>query len=471
MIERTFQDIPEGKLSEADRQSYLVDLGWSGGMTWEDLLRSRRVLMISEAGAGKTHECRERAKRLCAAGEPAFFIELAALATGDLRSQLDGDEEARLDAWLSSQSDIATFFLDSIDELKLTLGSFEQALKRLKKGIDGQLGRARIVTTTRPTAFDERLLRDILPVPPVSTSVPNEETFANFAMGAHPTQQAGDEDDNAPDWRTIALMPLSDAQIAEFAKDQGIDEPAALLEDLKRRNAQEFARRPQNLIELCADWREHKRIRTHRDQVAANVRVKLQPRDNGRELAELSADKAIEGATRESRLWNEFVARYHYLGYKTLVGAQMRYAVHDRNGWPVAMLGFSTAAWKLAPRDNFIGWTPEKREKNLSLVIDNPRFLILPWIEIPNLGSHILAIVRRRLPTDWTERYNITPVLIETFVETPRYTGAVYRASGWTRVGTTRGRGRYDRLTKRAQPKKDIWLRSLRKDWRRTLNR
>ena len=136
--------------------------------------------------------------------------------------------------------------------------------------------------------------------------------------------------------------------------------------------------------------------------------------------------RAVVHSTREGRLWNEFVARYHYLGYKTLVGAQMRYAAHDRNGWPVAMLGFSTAAWKLAPRDNFIGWTPDKREKNLPLVVDNPRFLILPWIEIPNLGSHILAIVRRRLPLDWTERYGTTPVLIETFVETPRYTGAVY---------------------------------------------
>ena len=175
--------------------------------------------------------------------------------------------------------------------------------------------------------------------------------------------------------------------------------------------------------------------------------------------------------TREGKLWNEFVARYHYLGYKPLVGAQMRYAVHDRDGWPLAMLGFSTAAWKLAPRDRFIGWTPEMREKNLPLVVDNPRFLILPWVEIPNLGSHILAIVRRRLPGDWTERYNTTPVLIETFVETPRYTGAVYKASGWIPVGATQGRGRYDRHTKRAQPKKDIWLRPLRKDWKRTLNR
>ena len=92
----------------------------------------------------------------------------------------------------------------------------------------------------------------------------------------------------------------------------------------------------------------------------------------------------------------------------------MRYAVHDRDGWPLAMLGFSTAARKLAPRDRFIGWTPQKREKNLPLVIDNPRFLILPWIAIPNLGSHILSLVRRQLPEDWTERYNTTPVLIET---------------------------------------------------------
>ena len=114
-------------------------------------------------------------------------------------------------------------------------------------------------------------------------------------------------------------------------------------------------------------------------------------------------------------------------------------AVSSTTARPLAMLGFSTAAWKLAPRDRFIGWSQELREKNLRRVVDNPRFLILPWIHIPNLGSHILAIVRRQLPVDWTARYNTTPVLIETFVETPRHTGAVYRASGWTRVGATQG--------------------------------
>ena len=181
--------------------------------------------------------------------------------------------------------------------------------------------------------------------------------------------------------------------------------------------------------------------------------------------------RTVVRGTREGKLWNEFVARYHYLGYTPLVGAQMRYAVHDRNGWPLAMLGFSTAAWRLAPRDSFIGWTPELREKNLPLVVDNPRFLILPWVTIPNLGSHILSIIRRKLPEDWTARYNTTPVLVETFVEIPRHTGAVYRASGWIRVGTTKGRGRYDRYKKFDKPQKDIWLRPLRKDWKRTLNR
>ena len=107
--------------------------------------------------------------------------------------------------------------------------------------------------------------------------------------------------------------------------------------------------------------------------------------------------RTVVRGTRESKLWNEFVARCRYLGHKTLVGAQMRYAVHDRNGWPLAMIGFSTAAWKLAPRDSFIGWTPQLREKNLPLAVDNPRFLILPWITIPNLGSHRCGINSRSL--------------------------------------------------------------------------
>ena len=179
----------------------------------------------------------------------------------------------------------------------------------------------------------------------------------------------------------------------------------------------------------------------------------------------------VTGAGRAaSATWNGFIARWHYLGYTPLIGAQMRYAVQDREGRPLAMLGFSAAAWKTAPRDDFIGWSPEVRERNLYRVIDNSRFLIMPWVRIPNLASHILSQARRQLPQDWDTQYKVTPVLMETFVEIPRFTGALYKASGWTRVGTTQGRGRYDRKNEYAKPRKDIWLCPLRKDWKRTLN-
>ncbi|EHJ93522.1 NACHT domain-containing protein [Vreelandella boliviensis] len=298
MIKRTFKDIPDGKITEADQQSFLVGLGWARGVTWDDLLHSKRVLIISEAGAGKTYECRKQSERLWAAGEPAFFVELAALATEEFRSLVDADEEARLDAWLASQSEVATFFLDSIDELKLTLGSFERALKRLKKCIGNQLHRSRVVITTRPIPFDEQLVRNVLPVPLAPSLNSDEEAFAKIAMREHQEQHGDRSKNQSPDWRSVALMPLSDKQIVDFCRHQGVSDPYLFFEDLQRRNALEFARRPQDLIELCADWREHKRIRTHRDQVATNVRVKLLPRDDRPEPAELSVDKAIEGASR-----------------------------------------------------------------------------------------------------------------------------------------------------------------------------
>jgi hypothetical protein len=298
-IQRTFQNIPEGKLSKSDHQFYLVNLGWSSGTGWHELLRSKRVLIVSEAGAGKTYECSAQRDRLKSEGQPAFYLELARLAAcSDLRSLLDHEEETHLDEWLASQAEIATFFLDSIDELKLSLGSFEEALKRLGKGIAGQLGRARIVITTRPVPFDEQLIRRLLPLPEAHEFEANGESFARIAMGRRSDEQKVGEKDKAPDWRTVALMPFSDAQIEEFSRDQGVSDSTTLLADLKRRNAEEFARRPQDLIELCADWRRFKRIRTHNEQVASNIHIKLKPREDRREPAELSVAKAIEGASR-----------------------------------------------------------------------------------------------------------------------------------------------------------------------------
>lgn len=297
-MQRSFREIFKDNVGEADQQSFLVSLGWSRAPEWGQLLESRRVLIISEAGAGKTYECRAQRQRLWEAGEPAFILELATLANSDVCSMLNHDEQVRLDAWLASQSDVATFFLDSIDELKLSLGSFEQALKRLNKAIAGQLARTRIVITTRPVPFDEELVRRLLPVPLQPDTEATGDTFAQIALHGRANRQQASQDTGPTDWRTVALMPLSDEQIAQFARDQGVDDPQTLLEDLRRRNAQEFARRPQDLLELCADWRDFKRIRTHREQVASNIRIKLKPREDRREPAELSVDKAIDGASR-----------------------------------------------------------------------------------------------------------------------------------------------------------------------------
>lgn len=298
MIERTFQNIPEGDTDKADQHDFLVALGWSGGTTWQELLRSKRTLIISEAGAGKTYECQAQAKLLWDRGEPAFFVELASLARQPLLDLLSNEERERLDTWRASQSNTATFFLDSIDELKLTVGTFRLALKNLKNAVDGKLDQTRIIITTRPAPIDEKLVHEMLPVPEPPPAGSQEELFANLAMGQHRSRQAPGDGTEVPDWRRVALIPLSEAQIGEFAQIQGVENPEELVAELKRRDALKFARRPQDLIELCADWKVHKRIRSHRDQVGENVRVKLLPRDDRRELAELSPEKALEGASR-----------------------------------------------------------------------------------------------------------------------------------------------------------------------------
>ncbi len=172
---------------------------------------------------------------------------------------------------------------------------------------------------------------------------------------------------------------------------------------------------------------------------------------------------------RDSSLWNELVERYHYLSYKPLPGAQMRYLVYA-GARLLAALGFGAAAWKVAPRDDFIRWTPAQRTRNLHLVVNNARFLILPWVTSKNLASRILAGVAKRLPQDWEGRYAYRPLLLETFVEKERFTGASYRAANWTHVGQTQGRGKLDRKHRHSLPLKNVFLYPLHKHFRQRLS-
>jgi len=159
----------------------------------------------------------------------------------------------------------------------------------------------------------------------------------------------------------------------------------------------------------------------------------------------------------ESRLWNEFIARYHYLGYCPLPGAQARYLAMA-GGRYLAALGFGAAAWKVACRDRFIGWTPDRRQAKLHLVVNNARFLILPWVRVPNLASCLLSLAVRRIRRDWPDLYGYRPVLLETFVERERFAGTCYKAANWLPVGCTQGRGKLDRYHRRALPVKDVYL-------------
>ena len=142
-----------------------------------------------------------------------------------------------------------------------------------------------------------------------------------------------------------------------------------------------------------------------------------------------------------SALWNELIDRYHYLGYTPLSGAQIRYFVYSNNQ-PVALMSFGASAWTTAPRDQFIGWKPAQRESRLHYVINNARFLILPWIRVPHLASKLLSMVAKRVQSDWLERYHYQPVLLETFVEVKRFKGTCYKAANWLCLGTTTGRGK-----------------------------
>lgn len=184
------------------------------------------------------------------------------------------------------------------------------------------------------------------------------------------------------------------------------------------------------------------------------------------ELARLSVEPVRH--KRDSSLWNAYIERHHYLGHALIPGAQLRYFVRS-NGEPLALLSFGASAWKVKPRDQFIGWSDAQRRGKLHLIVNNARFLILPWITCRNLASRVLALITHRLANDWHARYGYRPVLLETFVEKPRFAGTCYKAANWQYLGDTQGRGKLDRLHRKAEPIKTIWVYPLTGNFRRQL--
>lgn len=170
-------------------------------------------------------------------------------------------------------------------------------------------------------------------------------------------------------------------------------------------------------------------------------------------------------------LWRELVERYHYLGHKVAYGAHLRYLIwmSKPERALAGCLQFSSPARWLAARDRFIGWDDATRQKNLVRIVNNSRFLILPWLEIKGLASHVLSLAASVVADDWEEAYGVRPVLLETFVKRERFAGTCYLAANWVEVGTTAGRGRMDRENRAAEPRKRCLVYPLRRDFRREL--
>lgn len=165
------------------------------------------------------------------------------------------------------------------------------------------------------------------------------------------------------------------------------------------------------------------------------------------QFAPLRLEPVPAGPAGASRLWTELLARYHYVGYRVPVGANLRYLVRSSHcpEHVLACVSWASPAWKIAVRDRWIGWTDAQRRRNLPYIVSNARFLILPWVHIRGLASAVLARCARQLPQDWEARYGYRPLLLETLVDPARFRGTCYRAANWLALGRTQGRGRMDR--------------------------
>jgi hypothetical protein len=185
------------------------------------------------------------------------------------------------------------------------------------------------------------------------------------------------------------------------------------------------------------------------------------PALGGVRMEEVS-DRPQERAEARSAL-----AGFHYLGYRAPVGENLQYTARDAAGRLLAVMVFGAAAWKCAVRDRWVGWSPRQREAGLRKIANQSRFLILPWVQVPHLASHLLGAVARRIARDWERKYAHRVVLLESFVEVGRFRGTCYRAANWQALGRTTGRSRQDRERTLQVPLKEVFVLPLQADFRR----
>ena len=179
-------------------------------------------------------------------------------------------------------------------------------------------------------------------------------------------------------------------------------------------------------------------------------------------------DITLVRRTPNERLYNDLVGRYHYLGYTQPVGEHLKYVIFS-NGRPISCLAFGSSPRHIGCRDRFIGWDQQRRRANIHCLAYNTRFLILPWVRVGHLASHVLGAICRRISADWQARYHHPVYMLETFVDTERFAGTCYKAANWRYVGVTTGRGKNDQTGKPNRSIKAVWVYGLCTDFRERL--
>ena len=276
---------------------------------WPELLEHNRVVLLAEAGAGKTEEMRQQAKRLVEEGKFAFFVALEELDREPIDDILATEDEKRFEEWKAAADAPAWFFLDAADELKLTQGRLERALRRLSKGLEGRLDRARIIVSCRASDWrpllDTDTIQKTLRVPDKSargSSEPSEEMFLEALRHEYglstpePREQQEDAHRNAV--HTFVMLPMNDKQIERFARQRGLQDVGEFLVAVRRHGAWTFARRPLDLVALMETWEHSSSLGTRAQQHETNVTTKLQDNPDRPGNDVLSEAKARDGAER-----------------------------------------------------------------------------------------------------------------------------------------------------------------------------
>ncbi|MCW2573544.1 MAG: uncharacterized protein JWO88_3602 [Frankiales bacterium] len=301
-LSRRFRELTQAELDEpellalANDERYLPSLGWS------DLIEHPRVLVLAEAGSGKTREMQEQVARLRIEGKHAFFLALESLDRESLTDCLGAGDEKLFHAWKLAGGAEGLFFLDAVDELRLTQGKLERALRHFAKALDGFMNQISVVVTCRPSDWrptvDMVTMQETLPYVPTEASPPPEDEVFLAALTEARGSRTKESKPKSVGFKAIALLPLGERQITTFAASLGVSDTDAFIQEIRAQDAWTFARRPLDLSELAATWNSSGKLGTRTEQHEANANAKLKD-DSGRsDAGQLSDARARDGAER-----------------------------------------------------------------------------------------------------------------------------------------------------------------------------